>query len=166
MGMVSLNILDFGLFTYSQARLLNLLLLEIQLRLDGFPCVSQVPTDGQHSFPSPHLGQALGGSPPVGVGAWVAGAGVGEGPDDEQGTTKQVFRRFFPHPLPFVVHSPPTTVPTEQISVSPGSFLAQTYLSMYVTAIGLLLGALEGDTVGSRVGLSDRVGEGWKEKEM
>ena len=63
------ELLDFGLFTYSQARLLNLLLLEIQLRLDGFPCVSQVPTDGQHSFPSPHLGQALGGSPPVGVGA-------------------------------------------------------------------------------------------------
>lgn len=30
--------------------------------------------------------------------------------------------------------------------------------------IGLLLGALEGDTVGSRVGLSDRVGEGWKVK--
>ena len=40
-----------------------------------------------------------------------------------------------------MVHSPPTTVPTEQTSVSPGSFLAHTYLSTYVTAIGLWLGS-------------------------
>ena len=48
-----------------------------------------------------------------------------------------------------MVHSPPTLFPVEQTSVSPGSFLAQMYLSTYVIAVGLL----EGEDVGPDVGL-------------
>lgn len=57
------------------------------------------------------------------------------------------------------MHSPsPTTVPVEQISESPGSFLEQMYFSRETDFIGDIVGDMVGDSVGNFVG--DSVGDG------